>query len=939
MARTKRKGNQKKQEPAQAVQNQSTNQSQRQAKREKTTHASLPNQVTNNQAQHEDPAIRLAELDEQVRLDELIVKDLMDRRTSLAEEIETTRLKRQRLLERAVLLKERSLHLRAAKIKYGTLQKNLQESLTKSRERLARLSSLEELGHEDVTSCENIALVDELQQSETADDAKSIESAKGSMDGNIQPQMTRQHHGLTVNETATLPPASRLRSCSIDLYRDFCWRHKHRLSLMPLLPVVDPSLMSRILSISMKEAKALDVIHKNPSDRRCLLWNTCLDLALLSIIKIETIDEDDDRTGPDAAVLDPNVFLCPYELAGICADDYCPYQHASKPMLPREQIPLPLLSLQPSHTNNAMVPMPAGTSLKATSTRKDPPGPKTSKDSAGNTSSSDDYIALPKPDTDNESDENGSDSDEDFDNYGISSLVTKGIHLSSSSSIQREGIIPSVDSSVEQLFQNYNHETFSTIFDAIRLYLHSGRFDMAHSLIEQETQPAWWKDLLQEVWYHCFQSPSKRISFIRTIFENQATLLVLSACGDGSKHDSDMKSLLKDVLANMWTPDIDSSTSMEFVISDFRNVLSGFHGIWKHAVQPFDAHFKFADLQKSILWARKVFDRLSSKTISLHRIDDHILKPCWFAVRRWVEFLNPDEMAWAGIKGTIVMGLIVLGCLESFSTLIHDDRLNASVAASLITVDRTVSNILNGLSKLFACVPMIELLLSPLYAANVATATFVRRYSMAYQRLVRLLAIKSHQHQRRPPGFLQFSELLWCQFLQLRMALPVAVNSELQDKKTTRSKRYSWELSAEVVNENEGILEKMENRGLRLLHIALTGDRVFAHALADGLSSLIDVARKQRLRVAASKILQSVYVESNQPDDTAQTLDLTGLPLHPSAHRSESVMPSTISSLPRSLMLVGHGLQKLNLSQCQLTSLPATFGLYFPNLLVRYFLL
>lgn len=507
----------------------------------------------------------------------------------------------------------------------------------------------------------------------------------------------------------------------------------------------------------------------------------------------------------------------------------------------------------------------------------------------------------------------------------------------SASSTEDDGMVHDGDSSVEQIFQNYKLETFSSIFDAIRLSLHSGRFDIAHSVIEKETQPAWWKDFLQEVWYHCFQSPAKRISYVRTTFENQATLLVLSVCGDGANNDSDMKSLLNDVLATMWTPDIDSVAPVEFVISDFRNVLSGVHENWNRALQPGDVFAKYADLRKSILWARKVFNQLSSNKISLHQIDDQILKPCWWTLRRWVELLKPDEMTWAGIKGVTVMGLIVLGCLESFAILIHDDQLNASIAASLITVDSTVSKIVKGLSQLFSSVPMIDLLLSPLYAANVAATTFVKRYSIAYQRLARLLNFKSKHHQRQPPGFTQFSELLWSQFLHLRMALPIALNSELQEKKATRSKRYPWELSVEVIDENQVLLEKLEKRGLRLLHITLTGDRVFAHALADALSSLIDVARAERLRVGASKIQQLVYVQVNQPDATSHSLDLTGLPLHPSLHWSESVMPHAISSLPRSLMLVGHSLQKLNLSQCHLTSLPATFGLYFPNLLVRLF--
>ena len=50
--------------------------------------------------------------------------------------------------------------------------------------------------------------------------------------------------------------------------------------------------------------------------------------------------------------LDPNVALCPYELAGVCADSFCPYQHlnakerpAHETILPRELLPLPQLRL------------------------------------------------------------------------------------------------------------------------------------------------------------------------------------------------------------------------------------------------------------------------------------------------------------------------------------------------------------------------------------------------------------------------------------------------------------------------------------------------------------------------------------------------------------------------------------------------------------------
>ena len=94
MARTKRKKNQNQQQPpaqhAIVPSNQvaTTNQNQQQPPAQP---AIVPTKPVTNQARQENRAIHLAVLEEQLRLDDLVVKDLMGCRTSLAEEIETTR--------------------------------------------------------------------------------------------------------------------------------------------------------------------------------------------------------------------------------------------------------------------------------------------------------------------------------------------------------------------------------------------------------------------------------------------------------------------------------------------------------------------------------------------------------------------------------------------------------------------------------------------------------------------------------------------------------------------------------------------------------------------------------------------------------------------------------------------------------------------------------
>ena len=61
---------------------------------------------------------------------------------------------------------------------------------------------------------------------------------------------------------------------------------------------------------------------------------------------------DENEVNENLLHLDPNVALCPYELAGVCADSFCPFQHLNtkdrpshEAVLPRELLPLPQLRL------------------------------------------------------------------------------------------------------------------------------------------------------------------------------------------------------------------------------------------------------------------------------------------------------------------------------------------------------------------------------------------------------------------------------------------------------------------------------------------------------------------------------------------------------------------------------------------------------------------
>ena len=78
---------------------------------------------------------------------------------------------------------------------------------------------------------------------------------------------------------------------------------------------------------------------------RHLLWNNCLDFTPMveSNCSVEKLDASVDRSrdqemaenvshvgrSSGSSRLDPHASLCSYELAGVCADPFCPYQHLS----------------------------------------------------------------------------------------------------------------------------------------------------------------------------------------------------------------------------------------------------------------------------------------------------------------------------------------------------------------------------------------------------------------------------------------------------------------------------------------------------------------------------------------------------------------------------------------------------------------------------------
>jgi hypothetical protein len=153
--------------------------------------------------------------------------------------------------------------------------------------------------------------------------------------------------------------------------------------------------------------------------------------------------------------------------------------------------------------------------------------------------------------------------------------------------------------------------------------------------------------------------------------------------------------------------------------------------------------------------------------------------------------------------------------------------------------------------------------------------------------------------------------------------------------KKKKKKTFDWEPSQSALDENKLILAELTAAGLRLHHVTMQGDSVFERTRSNPSIFSSSDQQVESLHNVASTLLRRIFLSQDEGtmDDTIQ---LQNVPL---TNREDVVRgrrtPSSISALPRSILLAGRSIRTLNLENCNLACLPASFGLYLPNLVVR----
>jgi hypothetical protein len=355
------------------------------------------------------------------------------------------------------------------------------------------------------------------------------------------------------------------------------------------------------------------------------------------------------------------------------------------------------------------------------------------------------------------------------------------------------------------------------------------------------------------------------------------------------------------------------------------------------------------NLKHLILWAQKQFAIPPYDKLHLSdQLLEERLKETWLICRKFLRdyqessSIEQFDFELQCLKVVIVMGYAIFGSLTSFASAAADgarkkDRKwilisshSGSNLAAWTILDGSIVRILKELRKHTADIPLLDLALAPLYSCSVASASFLRNYSAAQQRLVDCLKRTTFS------DMLSYSELLWSQLVQLRMSLPnestssvsVASNLLTGKKPSKRDDDFSWEQSSVVKEETRLLVSKLESTGINLRHVVLWGDWMLSLMIQNN-----DDADNQN---SSTKLLLLLQADTPNKSDDSTSIhmkkDLQRLQ-NLSINAGRTYPPITpLPQLPLFLLHAGHFLTDLNLNMCGLNHLPRSFGLYFPNL-------
>lgn len=202
----------------------------------------------------------------------------------------------------------------------------------------------------------------------------------------------------------------------------------------------------------------------------------------------------------------------------------------------------------------------------------------------------------------------------------------------------------------------------------------------------------------------------------------------------------------------------------------------------------------------------------------------------------------------------------------------------------------------------------LMLLLTPVFALRVSLLVSTQRYDKA---------------QRALEGYIgsnqcvwSFSDLLWSQMIMLRSILPTR-------RKVARN------APKDPVSIHASTL--VSGLGVKLNYVTLVGDGTLFYPFR---RSDIDERRRIELQANVSMLTHQIQIQEGVGEGSPliEMLSLDSLPMGSAMSPQGTADSPSPLTFPRSLLLGGYLLRRLKLSRCQIEVLPPLFGEYFPKL-------
>mmetsp|Transcript_200 Transcript_200/g.238 ORF Transcript_200/g.238 Transcript_200/m.238 type:complete len:965 (-) Transcript_200:355-3249(-) len=945
-------------------------------------------------------------VDEAVTIEELLLQNLSKRRDLISKQKEGMEVKmavHERELDE-LCLAERSLD--QAMIQHLTLQQELELQLRRTEEKLSRNNIFfpDDGSSDEKDTCEDKAL-ENIATDETGGEPESgkkeipldeesnhrslketsplssltLENRNDAEGANFDEEVLRavneaemQGHTeysddeVTLDDDQLVPPPTKRRRvqpgpdiklCTTHLQNPFI-TDKGGLSSSFLVArsdeafltfhkFLDGTQLTRLMNLITEDHASMDSQYNDGQHRREALSHSCvLPFQLLCN------DENPEIVVNEGDQLDPDKPICPYELAGVCADPYCAFQHlkdraVESKELVKEELTLPKLTLLQHTESYKKIEEEDQVSHQAKSENSSDESHETSEVKTLNSTETEDanlgtreerelesrftvapmnfdedFVSLPVA---SESSEDLNEFQESEDSVLIEEPKTWWMSEGDKGRIenkmkQRPRHISIVDwiyllCGIQVYDKNISFEIVNLdkqnitpfifwlgrLSDAAKVAMHAGRYDIAHALL---------KSIQEKL---CDINSSYPLKGLDQFYTNVVNHIF-------------KKSVTQKLLPMVWLELqllLCCVSEFLFLFQNQRTVIN--RKFWREVLNVLittttkrkasedntlierirDKYFHLnpAAISK-ILCLLKVcyrFEECSAATAE--KSPTNAIVDQTKDVTRLRDVINTAEPRSFSERQQIILD-VALSILDLAPNL-------AVATRALVTKLESALDLVCSSTNEF-CDLQLQLLITPLISLRVSLLVALKRYDKA-QNTLELYLNKNF-------SMYSLSDFLWSQMVMLRSNLKCSKSSD--------------EIG------NQGISDIISSYDVRLNFISFPGDRnLWKPFLGKDVTQDMKIRKSRewwnKLRVTIAFFVGKATTESPASEGSILTdLSLESLSLTTEQYPGNVIKLASLA-FPRTLMHGGFLVRSLNLHGCQICTLPSIFGHHFPNLQVR----